>query len=575
MYRTYLPNSLPCNELKSRNKYAPNGVKYCNGLCQDFRNINEFSGTGSNIKMICNKCRSLINLAEKQIKQNIITLEQFKENPEIVNGIDLVITSEQTCNICKELKPITSFDCNKKQCKACRAILATERNSEIETYLTDIDNNKNNLEIIKRLVSSTPKDKLIKIISHYKIGRKSSDTKARMEHNTIEHFRSLLNPNLCMGGCGFTILTQFTTCLNCQQKEERKQNSNQIPQISFEDNLENIIENLQLFDHASEHLYNKEQTFKIARKLGISVKQKDPKSTMITAINTFLEQDKKEKDELINSIGVEESKHQENTEIELNGIIVLSRDDGFINATQLCKAGNKKFNDWKRLDSTSSLIQALESDTGLTVSQIIDIKKGNSSKFSQGSWIHPDLAVQLAQWISPRFALQVSRWVRELAVTGSVSIGIEKTNEQLLELHQRYKEEQGKNKNLERKHTQLLLRRSYYKFKKGPAFYIISDIDSSTMRYKVGIDHVDINVRLAQHRTSIPALKLDYLLYTNKNNLIESIMLERYKNKRKPYQNHEWIYEVELTHIIDSIQTVINFMDIEFTQETELEEYNE
>ncbi|OUK65272.1 DNA-binding protein, partial [Enterobacter hormaechei] len=28
-------------------------------------------------------------------------------------------------------------------------------------------------------------------------------------------------------------------------------------------------------------------------------------------------------------------------------------------------------------------------------------------------WVHPDIAINLAQWLSPQFAVQVSRWVRE------------------------------------------------------------------------------------------------------------------------------------------------------------------
>jgi hypothetical protein len=53
----------------------------------------------------------------------------------------------------------------------------------------------------------------------------------------------------------------------------------------------------------------------------------------------------------------------------------------------------------------------------------IDIKKGGNDKHLQGSWIHPDLAVPLAQWISPSFSIQVSRWIRELALIGSVILG--------------------------------------------------------------------------------------------------------------------------------------------------------
>ena len=121
----------------------------------------------------------------------------------------------------------------------------------------------------------------------------------------------------------------------------------------------------------------------------------------------------------------------QSSELKLSGIVVTAREDGFINATQLCKAGNKKFNNWKQLDSTLRLIQALESDTGIPASQLIDVHKGNTSKFSQGSWIHPDLAVQLAQWISPNFSIQVSRWVREIVLTGSVTLGKEKSSEKL------------------------------------------------------------------------------------------------------------------------------------------------
>jgi len=40
----------------------------------------------------------------------------------------------------------------------------------------------------------------------------------------------------------------------------------------------------------------------------------------------------------------------------LNGIVIISRDDGFINATQLCKAGGKKFNHWYKTETVKKLI---------------------------------------------------------------------------------------------------------------------------------------------------------------------------------------------------------------------------
>jgi hypothetical protein len=97
----------------------------------------------------------------------------------------------------------------------------------------------------------------------------------------------------------------------------------------------------------------------------------------------------------------------------LNDIVIESRSsDNFVNATQLCKAGGKRFNDWYRLDFTKELIRVLEEDLKLNTN-IVDIKRGNSKLFTQGSWIHPQLATVLAQWISPKFAVKVSKWVEE------------------------------------------------------------------------------------------------------------------------------------------------------------------
>jgi len=114
-----------------------------------------------------------------------------------------------------------------------------------------------------------------------------------------------------------------------------------------------------------------------------------------------------------------------------SSIIIPMREDGYINATMLCKAGGKEFKHWFENKTTKLLIYTSESEVGIPTSQLIDIKKGNSSKFEQGSWIHPDLGIHLAQWISPSFALQVSRWTRELLLFGKVEIGNEKSDKDL------------------------------------------------------------------------------------------------------------------------------------------------
>jgi hypothetical protein len=105
------------------------------------------------------------------------------------------------------------------------------------------------------------------------------------------------------------------------------------------------------------------------------------------------------------------------------GVTIESRtSDNFINATQMCKVGGRKFNDWHRLSNTHELIELVGNQVGgISRRPPIDVVTDGPVKL-RGSWIHPDLAVQLAQWISPAFALQVSRWIRELYTEGSVQI---------------------------------------------------------------------------------------------------------------------------------------------------------
>ena len=171
--------------------------------------------------------------------------------------------------------------------------------------------------------------------------------------------------------------------------------------------------------------------------------------------------------------------------LKLNDIIIESREsDHFINATQLCKAGGKRFNDWFKSDSTKEFLEELgrtleieivsniavtphaasedsikieNNSTNQKVEEnlkikLVDVKKGGIPS-KQGSWIHPDAAIHLAQWISPKFSIQVSRWIRELLITGTVSIDSKKTDQELIELNNKLKlqeqELEIKNKQIE------------------------------------------------------------------------------------------------------------------------------
>jgi hypothetical protein len=108
------------------------------------------------------------------------------------------------------------------------------------------------------------------------------------------------------------------------------------------------------------------------------------------------------------------------------------RKDGMINATMLCKAhGKKLLTNYTRNKETKDYLDELSSDMRISISQLIQVCKGNSSKFQQGTWVHRKVAIHLAQWLSPSFAVQVSNWLDELFITGKVELGQEKSNKEL------------------------------------------------------------------------------------------------------------------------------------------------
>lgn len=86
--------------------------------------------------------------------------------------------------------------------------------------------------------------------------------------------------------------------------------------------------------------------------------------------------------------------------------------DGYINATAMCQAAGKRFNDYSRLGATAAFIAKLSSVTGIPATQLIQSVSGGLPT-SQGTWVHPQVSIHLAQWASAEFAVHVSEWVVE------------------------------------------------------------------------------------------------------------------------------------------------------------------
>jgi hypothetical protein len=104
----------------------------------------------------------------------------------------------------------------------------------------------------------------------------------------------------------------------------------------------------------------------------------------------------------------------------------------FANATIMCKAFEKRPTKWLELESTKRYIEALKVKSSNSTS-LIEVRKGNSTEFSQGTWIHEKLILKLATWLDVNFELWCDEKVTELLKNGKVELKPKTQIEILLE----------------------------------------------------------------------------------------------------------------------------------------------
>lgn len=88
--------------------------------------------------------------------------------------------------------------------------------------------------------------------------------------------------------------------------------------------------------------------------------------------------------------------------------------DGWVNATQMARPFGKRPNDFLALASTRVFIGALESDTGVSGNTFETVRGAHADGRPQGTWMHPDLALEFARWLSPEFAIWTNRVIRKV-----------------------------------------------------------------------------------------------------------------------------------------------------------------
>ena len=233
--------------------------------------------------------------------------------------------------------------------------------------------------------------------------------------------------------------------------------------------------------------------------------------------------------------------------------------DGFINITNLCKAGGKKFNDWNRLDKTKRFLDVLSSSAGIPVNEIIKYDSG--SIYERSTWSHPQVAINIAQWISPEFDVLVSKWVYEIMLTGKVDIRDNKTTQELDKMNIENKLLKNRIKLLESKVLQKQSRETFEE-NKNVIYIVTTEYKEAQGHYKIGKAQ-DLQKRLSVYNTTDKHEVIYNTSCKNKKSmdLLEQIVHMKLEDKRVE-PNKEWFLSDEdgedLIKVIEECKKMFN-----------------
>ena len=284
--------------------------------------------------------------------------------------------------------------------------------------------------------------------------------------------------------------------------------------------------------------------------------------------------------------------------------IICRESDGYIDVTNLCKAGGRLYKNWYRLEKTKEFLRILEEDIKNEYQQnnaahfctalLIKYETGYGS--NQGTWVHPKVAINIAQWISPKFDVQVTKWVHQLLVVGSVRLTDEHKDEEIMdiqkskikynilktegkeeeaylvkeEIDDRLLELETKNKELENKWkasleennrlSKYLERKKRIQYDKGKCVYILRHKEFRDC-YKIGIAN-DLTSRKSTYDTAAP---IDFDMLFHVHTMYNSIVETMVKRKLVDYLytlNKEWYYvESGPDILVENVKRAVEYFE--------------
>jgi hypothetical protein len=170
-----------------KNKQAPDGQRYCNGYCQEYRLSSEFAMNNSSPLTVCKTCENLIDIAMFRVENGDHSADEIRKDPTILN----MKPDEMMCRKCKKILHKSQFPEKRKQCKQCRNKNRSQYGKNFDNVLGEeiaILNNLGQSERIEKLEKYT-KVEIQKIAHALGLGRRASDNKETTKDKVISYYR--------------------------------------------------------------------------------------------------------------------------------------------------------------------------------------------------------------------------------------------------------------------------------------------------------------------------------------------------------------------------------------------------
>lgn len=91
---------------------------------------------------------------------------------------------------------------------------------------------------------------------------------------------------------------------------------------------------------------------------------------------------------------------------------------GYVNATKMCQANGKEWAGYARRKASKSYWEGLSNDMQICMSSLIITIDAFGDE--QGTWVHPEVAIDLAQWVSVPFKIWANRTLTQV-LSGAIA----------------------------------------------------------------------------------------------------------------------------------------------------------